>query len=593
MLRFAVVCLFSLINLGFAQINFSDVSAASSIDYQNFSETVMGSGTAFLDFNNDGFLDLYLLNNGNSKANTLYQNNGDGTFSDVTISAGVGDTGEGMGVDAADYDNDGFVDLYVTNYGANVLFRNNGDGTFADVTTFAAVGDTSNSAHPLFIDVDGDDFLDLYVGNYSGHSDKLYHNNGDGAFTDISASAGVSGARSTMGLAYFDYDADGDLDIYAAMDFRNDFLFENDGAGVFSNIISDTATSGLGVRKNTMAPALGDFDNDGDFDIYTTTAYSSNALYRNNGDGSFANVARAAGVANQYFGWGSAFCDFDNDGWLDIYVSTGYFGSATPDALYRNNGDPGVPGQGVTFSDIAAEAGLNHNGSGRGAAFGDYDNDGDTDIFIVNYQGRGILYRNDSSGNNWLTVKLTGVTGNRDARGALVTMEIGGNRQISQVGGMGGYLSCNDARVKFGLGDAASVDRLIVQWPGGNADTLTNPPVNQILGITEGATVVSVKDDPLQNLPARPELLQNYPNPFNPSTTIRYTLENRTPVSLQIFDMSGQFIAALVNENQNPGHYSVAWNGLDANGNAVSSGIYFYRLKTGKFNFTRKMLLLR
>ncbi len=596
-LRFAVVCFLCMMNPTFAQMNFTDVTAASGIDYQNFSETVMGSGAAFFDFDNDGYLDLYLLNNGNNKVNTLYHNNGDGTFLDVTALSGVGDAGEGMGVDAADYDNDGFMDFYVTNYGANVLYHNNGDGTFENVTDLAGVGDTLNGANPLFIDVDADGDLDLYVGNYSGNSDVMYQNNGDGTFTDVTDVAGIGGARSTMGLAYFDFDFDGDLDIYAAMDFRNDFLFENDGKGVFTNLIPDTATTGLGVKKYTMSPALGDFDNDGDFDIYTTTAYSSNALYRNDGDlgqsSSFTNVARAAGVANQYFGWGSAFCDFDNDGWLDIYVATGYFGSATPDALYRNSGDT-VPGQVGVFTDVAPTAGLIHNKIGRGVAFGDFDNDGDTDIFIVNYQQQGILYRNDSPGGNWLTLKLNGSTSSRDGKGALVKLKTEGKMQIRQAGGMGGYLSCNDPRIKFGLGAIETVDTLVIHWLSGIVDTLNNLPVNQFLTIQENETTVSVRDGAQPDLfPKNPALLQNYPNPFNPSTTIQYKLANRTPVLLQIFNLSGQFITTLVNGKQNPGIYAATWNGVDSKGKAISSGIYFYRLQTGEFSFTRKMLLLQ
>ncbi len=485
-----------------------------------------GPGCAFLDYDQDGYLDIYMVNGcylegisdpdspyrGQRLTNRLYRNNGDGTFTDVTEEAGVGDTGYGMGVVVGDYDNDGYPDIYVTNYGPNVLYRNNGDGTFTDVTEEAGVGCPLWSVGGCFLDYDNDGDLDLYVGNYlefdpdfkvcfsaevfpgplsyAGQPDVLYRNNGDGTFTDVTREAGVYNPEGrAMSVGAGDFDGDGDLDIFVCNDAMENYLYRNNGDGTFTDVALEVgaAMGEFGEAVSSMSPDFADYDNDGDLDIFVPDMGYC-CLYRNMG-GSFEEYTAPAGVAavlGQYISWAGYFIDYDNDGWKDLFLVNGDAHHLYPeeDILFRNNHDG-------TFTDVALQSGdyfTKEEYIGRGAAFGDYDNDGDIDIYVANLNGPGVLLRNDGGNrNSWLILKLVGIKSNRDAVGAWVTVRAGDLVQVGQVRAGGGYLSSSDIRLYFGLGSHSKVDEVEIRWPSGIVQKRKNVAANQILTITEPA----------------------------------------------------------------------------------------------------------
>ncbi len=501
----------------------------------------MGSGAGFADIDNDGDIDLYVVNipgpfkqNGHPTntrtTNVLYRNNGNGTFTDITETAGVGHQGYGMGCVFADYDGDGNIDLYVTNYGANVLYRNNGDGTFRDMTGTAGVVCELWSTGAAFADVDGDNDLDLYVCNYvtydlvaleamkaeslqSGkpvpsalnphvfepQDNVFYRNNGDGTFTDVTAEAGVAarGGRSMQAI-FSDFDADNDLDLYVANDTSVNHTYRNDGTGVFTDV---SAESWAADFRGSMGLAAGDYDSDGDVDLFMSHwVDEENALYRNllKEDGDAAQIrfvdesytAMLAEESIKQIGWGTALFDYDNDGDLDIFVTNGSTFQeltnpqvliAQRDALFRNNGDG-------TFTDVSEITGITllPIRVGRGAAFGDYDNDGDVDIFIVNNHAKPALLRNDGGNrNNWLHVELIGANANRNAVGAKIQVKTVNQTQVREIYAGDSYMSFNSFIAEFGVGSATQVESLQVIWSNGDTQTLHNVPTNQQLRITQ------------------------------------------------------------------------------------------------------------
>ena len=529
-------------------VNYVDVTDEVGIRFRHSSGTRssllpedMGSGAGFADIDNDGDIDLYIVNipgpfkqNGHltktHATNALYRNNGNGTFTDITKTAGVGHQGYGMGCVFADYDGDGNIDLYVTNYGANVLYRNNGDGTFRDMTETAGVTCELWSTGAAFADVDGDNDLDLYVCNYvtydlvaleqmkaeslqSGkpvpsalnphvfepQDNVFYRNNGDGTFTDVTAEAGVAarGGRS-MQAVFSDFDADNDLDLYVANDTSVNHTYRNDGGGVFTDV---SAESWAADFRGSMGLAAGDYDNDGDVDLFMSHwVDEENALYRNllKEDGTaerirFVDESYTALLAEEsikQIGWGTALFDYDNDGDLDIFVTNGSTFQELDrpqvlipqrDALFRNNADG-------TFTDVSEITGiaLLPIRVGRGAAFGDYDNDGDIDIFIVNNHAKPVLLRNDGGNrNNYLHVELIGTNANRNAVGAKIQVKTVNRTQMQEIYAGDSYMSFNSFIAEFGVGSATQVERLQVIWTNGDTQTLHNVPTNQRLRITQ------------------------------------------------------------------------------------------------------------
>ena len=510
-----------------AEIQFVDVTEAAGIRFKHAGgiahrvvPALVGSGAAWRDYDENGTLDLYIVNSAEVRPepgtippkNVLYRNNGDSTFTDVTDTAGVGDTGWGMGCAFADYDNDGDADLYVTNYKANVLYLNKGDGTFKRFTSGAGgIGHTGFGAGIAWGDYDNDGFLELYFGNYIeyskvpqgdevffpydffGQANVLYLNRGDGRFVDITDAAKINGGfHLTLGVAAADYDSDGDLDIYLANDTDQNILYRNDGDMTFMNTNHPDARSRTGDIRGGMGIAWGDYDNDGALDLFVTNWLDeNNVLYRNKGDGTFTDVSAHSGVFESGLGktcWGTVFFDVDNDTDLDLFFSAGHIDPASweehgqPDVLLRNNGDG-------TFTDISEQAGLRQfesPGVGRGVAAGDYDADGDVDLVIVNSGEKPRLLRNDGGNRqNWLHIRTIGVKSNRDGIGARVTVIAGDTHQIREVAAGSSYLSQHSPTVEFGLGTHNKVDTVIIQWPSGIVQTLKNIAVNQRLVVME------------------------------------------------------------------------------------------------------------
>ncbi len=502
---------------------------------QRYIVETVSAGLATLDYDSDGLIDVYFVNGAPLKGtvadppprNALYRNGGSLQFQDVTAQAGVGDLGYGLGVAVADYDNDGFPDLYVNNFGPNVFYRNNGDGTFSEVTRETGAMGTANKvgAGVCFFDIEADGDLDLYVSSYfdftydthirnmwMGHhvypgpshyrpvASVLYRNNGDGTFTDISQSAGIAGHLGRgMGTTCADYDNDGDTDLFVANDSLGNFLFENDGHGRFEEIgaLAGVAYNLHGERHGNMGVECADYDNDGWLDVYVTSYQDQwAALYRNDGQGLFDDVTLRTGAGTgtlPHVTWGAGLVDFDNDGHRDIYIPCGHlydnvdlFSDSTSyevrNLLLRNTGRG-------TFVDVSGQSGdgLRVQRSSRGAAYDDLDNDGDLDVVVQNSRREPTVLRNDSRpGGHWLQLDLHAARASRDGVGARVKVSAGDLVLIDEVRSGRSYQSHYGTRLHFGLGAHERIDRIEVRWLGGAVDDVENLPADQRITLVQG-----------------------------------------------------------------------------------------------------------
>jgi len=521
-----------------------------------------GCGVAFYDYDNDGWLDIFLVNGtrlegfppGQEPISRLFKNNRDGTFTDVTVKAGVARSGWGQAVCVGDYDNDGYDDLFVTYFGKNVLYHNNGDGTFTDVSEKAGVaGDGKRwNTGCTFFDYDRDGHLDLFVANYidmdlrtapvpesgpclykgvmvacgppglAGGKNILYHNNGNGTFTDVSEKAGIFSASGTYGLGVLaaDLDNDGWPDVYVADDSTASVLYQNKKNGTFVDIATEAgcALSADGKPQAGMGIFPGDYDLDGNLDLLKTNfAGDTPTLYHNLGGATFEDATFQAGLGKhtQYLGWGCGFFDMDNDGWLDILICNGHVypeveqltteaGYAQRKLLYKNlrNG---------RFGDVSFDAGpgISTPSSSRGCAFGDFDNDGDIDVVVNTVNDYPQLLRCDAkTGNNWIKVKLIGTKSNRSAIGARLKCvtttreDKTTHAQIDEVRSSSGYFSQSDLRIHFGLGKAEKVDSIEIRWPSGTVETLRDIKPNQLIYVREGEGIIkSQQFGPAKNPP--------------------------------------------------------------------------------------------
>jgi hypothetical protein len=497
-----------------------------------------GCGCAFLDYDNDGWMDIFVLSGTRLEGppegatNRLYKNNRDGTFTDVTEKAGLHSVGWACGVCVGDYNNDGFDDIFCTYFGQNTLYRNNGDGTFTDVTKAAGLLNDQPrwGAGCSFLDYNRDGHLDLFVSNYVRFSFEhapvpgentncnwkgvpvecgprglpsgrhlLYRNRGDGTFTDVSVQAGIAKAPPTYGMTVVtaDLDEDGWPDIYVACDSTPSLLFMNNHDGTFreEGVLRGVALSEDGEEQAGMGVGIGDYDLDGHLDLFKTHfADDANVLYHNDGKGNFDDVTRQSriGVETRYICWGAGIVDLDNDGYPDLFMVTGnvypeverklpQYRNKTPRAVFRNLGNN-------IFEELTEGAGpgVASAHSSRGCAFGDFDNDGDLDVLIVNMNEPPSLLRNDLRGNqNWIKVKLEGVKSNRSGIGARVLARYSGKAQAQVLLSQSSYFSCNDPRLHFGLADHTAVD-LEVRWPSGLVESFKHLPANQLVTLKEG-----------------------------------------------------------------------------------------------------------
>ncbi|MFH1571834.1 MAG: CRTAC1 family protein, partial [Gemmatimonadota bacterium] len=533
-------------------VAFEDIAPSAGITVENVSgkrEKTMiieakGGGIGWLDYDGDGDLDLYVINGstiepragGAPPSNRLYRNEGGYRFADVTAAAGVGDTSWSMGCAAADYDNDGDQDLFVTNYGRNRLYRNRGDGTYADATEEAGVGGRPRwSTGACFGDYDGDGDLDLYVANYvrfapaadpqrmpyqlwkglkifqgpnayEGETNELYENDGAGRFVEVTGRnpAMARAARRSFQCVFADLDDDGDPDLYVANDSDPNLLYRNDGKGRFADVsfASGSSYSDDGDTQAGMGVAVGDYDGDADLDLFVTHfSEDYNTLYRNDGGGLFADAsygANTAEVSMPWVSWGTGFHDFDNDGDLDLFVANGHVypiidaydvgaSYAQPNAVLWSDGRG-------RFAEVEEPPGgdLGVRRVSRGAAFGDFDNDGDVDVAVLNADDTPSLYRNDGGNRgHWLQVSTVGQRSNRDGIGARLRVSAGGRVQVREVMGSYSFLSQSELRVHFGLGAAARVDLLEIRWPAGGVQQFRDVVADQWLVVSETDGIVS------------------------------------------------------------------------------------------------------
>ncbi|MGQ8338590.1 CRTAC1 family protein [Sunxiuqinia sp. A32] len=510
---------------------FQEIGGAIGLDFvhsigsehlENIVESV-GGGAAFLDYDKDGFIDLYVCSGtwieGFSKSekpehlpgNKLYHNLQNGTFEDVTDQAKVGSPMYSMGVTVGDYNNDGYPDIYVSNYGSNTLYKNNGNGSFSEVTKKANVGGGNEcSVGAVWFDYDNDGLLDLYVGNYlsfdpdynyyyapdgfpgplayDSQVDVLYHNRGDGTFEDVTEQMGIMDEDGrAMGVGAADYDEDGYVDVYVANDHTVNYLWHNDGGKSFTDkgTMSGTGFSQAGEATVSMSVDFADFNSDGKLDMFISDDnYCS--LYENLGNGIFSDKSYVSGISvasGQFVGWSSSFFDYDNDGDADLFKTNGELKHAygMEDQIFENLG------QGK-FDDVSVGLGkyFEEEFVGRGACLGDYDNDGDVDIYVVNLDSEGKFLRNNKgNNNNWIILDLVGTTSNWDGIGCRVKVVTGEKVQIAQKKSTTGYLSQNDPRIHFGLGKDQMIDKIEVIWPSGKTQVFENVKVNQIFRITE------------------------------------------------------------------------------------------------------------
>ncbi len=527
-------------------IQLRDVTRSSGITFvhtdgssgRHYIVETVASGLALFDYNGDGLIDIYFLNgrpladtNAPATRNALYRNDGNWHFTDVTEQAGVEGTGYGLGVCVGDYNNDGHPDLYVNNFGRNVLYRNNGNGTFTDVTRQVGLElDHHVGGGAAFLDIDGDGKLDLFVANYVDFNFEnhrvsymnglpayvgplhypatagvLYHNNGDGTFTDVSVASGIAAHLGAgMGVICADYDHDGDTDIIVGNDMRPNFVFQNDGKGHFKEVggLLGLAYAALGHVHGTMGVECADWNNDGWLDFYMT-AYQRqlSTLYQSKGGAYFDDVTRQTGAGTGTYPnvtWGTGMVDFDNDGYRDIFIACGHLidnvekfddttGYAERNILLRNN----TQGKFVDVSDQAGD-GLLPKLSSRGAAFDDLDNDGRVDVVVLNSRREPTLLRNVSSAtNHWLQVQLRGTKSNRDGIGAQVRVRAGDFTSMDEVHSGRSYQSDFGKRLHFGLGQRSKIDEIQVNWIGGGVDIIRNVSVDRRVLIVEGSGVVT------------------------------------------------------------------------------------------------------
>jgi enediyne biosynthesis protein E4 len=520
-----------------AGVTFTHVNGASADKY--LAET-MGSGALFFDFDNDGWIDLFFVDGGSIADNAvrarardrLFRNAGNGVFKDATESSGIRHQEYGMGACAGDVDNDGRVDLYITNYGPNVLYRNGGNGAFTDVTRTAGVGLAGWSTSCAFLDIDGDGDLDLFVTNYldapktnnrfcgdpqrrirvychplvyPAVANVLYRNDGKGAFTDVSAEAGLNKHLGNgLGVAVGDYDDDGRPDVFVANDSVPNFLFHNEGGGRFSEIglLAGVAVARDGKPRAGMGTEFADYNGDGRLDLVVTNhEFETTSLFRNDGGFSFVDVTLDAGISSStlpFVGFGVAFFDLDNDADLDLSMVNGHVIDNT--ALFRAGSTHAQRKllfqntNGRRFTEISQQSGSGFakDGVGRTLIGGDIDNDGDIDLVVTNNGGAAEVLRN-TGGNarNAIEIRVAGTRNNRDGLGARLTITAGGRTQVREIKSGSSYLGQNDLRAHVGLGEAARVDRIDVRWPSGQTESIRDVAANQIVTVTEGKGLTS------------------------------------------------------------------------------------------------------
>lgn len=569
------------------QVTFSNVAALMGIQHTYQHSGVWGGGVSFCDFNGDGRDDLTFAS---KVGEYIYcYRNETSQFLNMAAQMNISDPYESQSVLWVDYDNDGDKDLFVANFEApSKLYRNEGNGLLQDMTGPAGLPTAALTVSAAcWADYDNDGYLDLYLTNRSPlQPNRLFRNQGDGTFADVTIIAGVEDTnQAPLAVSFIDYDNDGWQDIYIAND-RGMFnggntLFRNNGDGTFSDV---SAAANADLRFDAMGIAIGDYDDNGYLDMYVSNGPAGNGLLRNNGDGTFTNVATSLGITVNRVCWGVSFIDYDNDSDLDLYVCVSEGSVSQKSEFFINNGAGtfmpavGIGLDGDTYSSFAS-------------AVGDFDNNGYSDIAVLNEGDPSVLWKNSGGSNNWIKLTLEGTVSNRDAVGSRVEVHWQGQKVLRSTHCGISYLSQDSPVLTVGVGTATSVDSVTVIWPSGSRETVYNLPVNQRTHILEnsGAQGLGISG----TIPGGITLYQNYPNPFNPSTVISYQLSGVSEIELRIFDVTGRLIRTLVNARQPAGFHEVSWDGRDAQGLSVTSGVYLYRLETARTAHGGKMILLR
>ncbi len=578
------------------------------------SNAYYGNGVAAADYNNDGHIDIYFVSSDPrhpshpGSANSLFKNNGDGTFTNAAKEAGIEgiiDTTaspqnqlvENFGASWGDFDNDGDVDLYLSNKGVDELYENLGDGTFRNITQSAGLDLLiRDSVNAVWFDLDKDGNLDLYVCGYGKHglhasSDNImYRNNGDGTFTDVTAVTRLGEPGFTYTALILDANMDDWPDIYCVNDFGRNVFYLNNSDGTFHEA---TKEYGLENDGHGMGAAIGDYNNDGLFDIYYTNIGDDinlewSPLVRHTASGIYEDVSRKSGTAITHWAWGCEFLDFDLDGDLDLYVANGFFGENYGNLLYRNNDDG-------TFEDISALSGANHQPEARGLCVADFNNDGRLDMVVANLRTTANLYINTTRNGNYLKLNLVGTQSNRDGRGAVVSITAS-DRTLHRTNDGIELHGQSKVPVHFGLGNETIVD-IKVKWPSGiEQEFFTVSAANQSLTITEGMgmekTIISavVKND--GPVPDEFSLLDNYPNPILNSTKLRFQCAFSARIKIEIYNLNNHLIATPVEGYFRAGEHGIAWDGADKNGTPLSSGIYILKFSSGNFVAQKKLIKL-
>jgi len=582
----------------------SGVSHLRSQDFIKLEQSIVSidsgasRGVNWIDYDNDNDLDLFITNGKQGgEYNYLYRND-NGTFVKIENDPIVTNFLPYDGSSWADYDNDGNIDMCVVTWynRVNQLYKNFGDGTFDLVTTGPVTTLTTYSETCSWGDYDNDGLVDLFITNSagSGHRNLLYKNTGGGNFVRIDTGAIFSQTAFSRGVNWVDVNGDRLPDIFVTRENnQSEFLYKNNGNGYFTEITNSPLTTSGG---ESWSGSWGDYDNDGDLDVFVTnTGNQRNSLFRNDGDFNFTKILNDPLVDEPGYhsvgGWG----DYDNDGDLDMYISQSFkgppFTEKLVNKLYKNKL---METGSASFEKITSGVLVSDSGYTFGFAWGDYDNDGDLDLAAANTFGenqKNALYRNElNNGNKWINIKCTGTNSNKSGIGAKVKIKatVNGNPvyQMREVSGQEGYCSQN-LLLHFGLGNASVIDSMKVEWPSGADQHFTNVSVNQNITITENGTIISVNNNEtgvINNF----KLFQNYPNPFNPDTRIRFQVSKNSKVLLQIFDTVGNEITTLLNDTRPAGEYD-----FDFRGNDLSSGVYFYKLTVDGLSDTKSMMLIK
>jgi len=556
----------------FSQVTFTDVAPLLGVN-----DGGAAQGVVFLDVNNDGYLDIFLANN--NTPCKLWISNGASTFTDASSAWGLNLTIPTRGTSAADFNNDGFIDIIVGNWQTPImLFKNTGTG-FIDVASTAGVNFLSYGGSVNWMDYNKDGKIDIFFANdgMPPRYNYFFRNDNLNTFTNVAYSIGLVDSSSTLCLAAADFNNDGYPDIFLGTQSNPGFgttgiMYKNNGNGTFTDV---TTQCGVTTNYYTWGAEWGDYNNDGFMDLYLASTTGFNQLYKNNGNGTFTDVSTQMGLNDGGSSYSCGWADIDNDGDLDLYIAKG---QNVSDVMYRNDDS--------IFTNVTTQVGTGDLRHSSCVSWGDYNNDGFLDLYLNNNGSENRLYRNSGNSNKWIELKLTGTNSNRSAIGARVRIKTGAKNQIREVEGGSGGKGMNSLPVEFGIGQSNIIDSLIINWPSGLVQRFANVTPNVIYGLTEGQplSVSSISNI----IPEKYSLSQNYPNPFNPNTIIRFQIKDSRFVSLKVYDVLGKEIATLVNEKKPAGYYETEFSAEN-----IPSGVYFYTLKTDNYTETKKMILLK